>query len=117
MTKKKTSRKPATKKKPLRQGDKCAFIRGLPRSMPAVEVQARAEKLGMVLSLPYIHNIRSAAGKRSREVLQKTGRKPIKGTKAQKERLFLDLVVHLGPTRAKKLLEQAELALRSGPKT
>jgi hypothetical protein len=98
-------------KKIIRQGDKCAFVRSLPRSMPASVVREKAAKKGMEMSIAYIHNIRSAAGKKSREILKKTKRATVKGTKAQKENAFRNLVVALGPARAKALLTQVEVAL------
>jgi hypothetical protein len=101
------------KKKPnIPQGAKSAFVRNQPLDLPATEVQIRAEKKGMLISLPYIHNIRSALQKRNKVVLKK-GRKPVKGSKAQKERMFMDLALGLGPHRAKALLTKTELALRS----
>ena len=42
----------------IRQGDKAAFVRSLPRSMAASEVVERAGAKGMVISKAYVHNIR-----------------------------------------------------------
>ena len=104
-----TKKKKTTKKPAPPQGAKCAFVRSLPTSLSAAEVQDRAAKKGLVMSRAYIHNIRSAFAKQSRAVLKKS--KPVKGTKAQKERLFMNLVIDLGPLRAKALLTRAELAM------
>lgn len=97
--------------KVIRQGDKCAFVRSLPRSIPATEVRARAERKGMILSIAYIHNIRSKAGQKSRDILKKTGRATVKGGRKTQENVFRELVVLLGPARAKKLLTECEVAL------
>lgn len=109
-----TKKKKTTKKKTIevRQGDKSKFVRALTRTLPARDVQARAARAGMKMSIPYIHNIRSAATKKSREILKRSARKPIKGTRKQKEALFLDLVVHIGAQRAQALLKKAEFALK-----
>lgn len=98
-----------TNKKTIRQGDKCAFVRSLPFSLPASEVSERAAKLGMTISKAYIHNIRSAANKEARATLKKT--KKIKGRRSTHEKNFRELVVTLGPARAKKLLTQVETSL------
>ncbi len=95
----------------IRQGDKAAFVRSLPRSMPASEVVERAGERGMVISKAYVHNIRSAANKQARSLLSKEGKKTIKGPKKKLESQFRELVITLGPARAKKLLSQVELSL------
>ncbi len=124
-TKKTTKKKAATSKKAsrrtkastssegatIRQGDKAAFVRSLPRSMPASEVVDRAGKKGMVISKAYVHNIRSAANKQARALLAKEGKKSVKGNKKRLESTFRELVIALGPARAKKLLSQVELSL------
>lgn len=98
--------------KTIRQGAKAAFVRKLPRSMPASEVVERAAKKGMVMSKAYVHNIRSASNKLSRSVL-KAGKSTLpKGKLA--ERLFTGLVVQMGPARARKLLDMAEAAIVAG---
>lgn len=97
--------------KVIRQGDKCSFVRSLPRSIPAREVLARAEQKGMILSLAYIHNIRSKAGQKSRDILKRTGRVTVRGGRKTQENTFRQLVVLLGPARAKKLLSECEVAL------
>lgn len=95
----------------IRQGDKAAFVRSLPRSMPASEVVERAGEKGMVISKAYVHNIRSAANKQARALLSKEGKKTVKGPKKKLESQFRELVISLGPARAKKLLSQVELSL------
>jgi hypothetical protein len=95
----------------IRQGDKAAFVRSLPRSMPASEVVERAGEKGMVISKAYVHNIRSAANKQARSLLSKEGKKTVKGPKKKLESQFRELVISLGPARAKKLLSQVELSL------
>jgi len=101
-----------SKKKPvIRQGDKAAFVRSLPFSTPASEVRDLAKKKGMIISKAYIHNIRSAANKASRVVMKKAGKKTLKGKRSTLENKFKELVVTLGPARAKKLLTQTETAL------
>ncbi len=95
----------------VRQGDKAAFVRSLPRSMAASEVVDRAAELGMIISKAYVHNIRSAANKAARSLMAKEGKKTIKGSKPKLESQFKELVVSLGPARAKKLLSQVEVSL------
>lgn len=117
---KKTTAKKATAKKAsarqsatatIRQGDKAAFVRGLSRSMPASEVVERAGAKGMIISKAYVHNIRSAANKAARALMAKEGKKTIKGGKKKMESSFRELVISLGPARAKKLLSQVETSL------
>ncbi len=116
-TKKKTARKKAPSRQVspsgevIRQGDKAAFVRGLPRSLPASEVVDRAAEKGMVMSKAYVHNIRSAANKAARALMAKEGKKTVKGPKPRLEKQFRELVVTLGPSRAKKLLSQVETSL------
>jgi hypothetical protein len=95
----------------IRQGDKAAFVRGLSRSMPASEVVERAGAKGMIISKAYVHNIRSAANKAARALMAKEGKKTIKGNKKKMESGFRELVISLGPARAKKLLSQVETSL------
>ncbi len=95
----------------IRQGDKAAFVRGLPRSLPASEVVDRAAERGMIMSKAYVHNIRSAANKAARALMAKEGKKTVKGPKPQLEKQFRELVITLGPSRAKKLLSQVETSL------
>lgn len=95
----------------IRQGDKAAFVRNLPRSMPASEVVDRAAEKGMIISKAYVHNIRSAANKAARALMAKEGKKTVKGGKTKLETQFRELVVTLGPARAKKLLSQVETSL------
>lgn len=95
----------------IRQGDKAAFVRSLPRSMAASEVVERAGAKGMVISKAYVHNIRSAANKQARALMTKEGKKVIKGNKKKLESQFRELTITLGPARAKKLLSQVELSL------
>ncbi len=95
----------------VRQGDKAALVRGLPRSMAASEVVERAFAKGMVISKAYVHNIRSAANKAARALMAKEGKKTVKGSKTKVESQFRELVVTLGPARAKKLLSQVETSL------
>jgi len=95
----------------VRQGDKAAFVRGLSRSMAASEVVERAGEKGMVISKAYVHNIRSAANKAARALMAKEGKKTIKGGKKKLESQFRELVISLGPARAKKLLSQVETSL------
>ena len=115
-TAKKAAKKPA-KKAPrsaapgVRQGDKAAFVRELARSMPASEVVELAAEKGMIISKAYVHNIRSAANKAARALMAKEGKKTVKGNKKQHESQFRELVIALGPARAKKLLSQVETSL------
>jgi hypothetical protein len=115
--KKKTTAKKVAKKKVsksgdvIRQGDKAAFVRGLPRSLPASEVVDRAAAKGMIMSKAYVHNIRSAANKAARALMSKEGKKTLKGPKTKLEKQFRELVITLGPSRAKKLLSQVETSL------
>lgn len=95
----------------IRQGDKAAFVRSLPRSLAASEVVERAAELSMIISKAYVHNIRSAANKAARSLMAKEGKKTIKGNKPKLESQFKELVVSLGPSRAKKLLSQVEVSL------
>lgn len=95
----------------IRQGDKAAFVRNLPRSMPASEVVERAAVKGMIISKAYVHNIRSAANKAARALMAKEGKKTVKGGKKKLETQFRELVITLGPARAKKLLSQVEISL------
>jgi hypothetical protein len=95
----------------IRQGDKAAFVRGLSRSMPASEVVERAGAKGMIISKAYVHNIRSAANKAARALMAKEGKKTVKGGKKKMETQFRELVITLGPARAKKLLSQVETSL------
>jgi hypothetical protein len=110
-TTKKTSRKAATAGATIRQGDKAAFVRGLSRSMPASEVVERAAAKNMIISKAYVHNIRSAANKAARALMAKEGKKTLKGGKKRLESQFRELVISLGPARAKKLLAQVETSL------
>ncbi len=95
----------------IRQGDKAAFVRELPRSMAASEVVERAGEKGMVISKAYVHNIRSAANKAARALMAKEGKKKVTGNKTKWESQFRELVIALGPARAKKLLSQVETSL------
>ncbi|HSC88634.1 MAG TPA: hypothetical protein VLC09_15230 [Polyangiaceae bacterium] len=95
----------------VRQGDKAAFVRSLPRSMAASEVVDRAAVLSMVISKAYVHNIRSAANKAARSLMAREGKKTLKGSRGRLESQFRELVVSLGPARAKKLLTQVEVSL------
>lgn len=79
--------------------------------MPASEVVDRARELGMIISKAYVHNIRSAANKASRALMAKEGKKTVKGNKSKLESQFREIVVSLGPARAKKLLSQVETSL------
>lgn len=116
---KKTTKKAASKRgastssslPTIRQGDKAAFVRSLPRSMPASEVVDRAADRGMIISKAYVHNIRSAANKAARALMAKEGKKKVKGPKPKLESQFRELVITLGPARAKKLLNQVETSL------
>ncbi len=110
---KKTSAKSAASRNEptIRQGDKAAFVRSLSRSMPASEVVERAAAKGMIISKAYVHNIRSAANKAARALMAKEGKKTIKGNKKKMESSFRELVIALGPARAKKLLSQVETSL------
>ncbi len=111
-TAKKATTKPARTAAPgVRQGDKAAFVRELARSMPASEVVERAAEKGMIISKAYVHNIRSAANKAARALMAKEGKKTVKGNKKQHESQFRELVIALGPARAKKLLSQVETSL------
>jgi hypothetical protein len=108
----KTAKKAARSAAPgVRQGDKAAFVRELARSMPASEVVERAGEKGMIISKAYVHNIRSAANKAARALMAKEGKKTVKGNKKQHESQFRELVISLGPARAKKLLSQVETSL------
>ena len=84
--------------------------------MAASEVVERAGAKGMVISKAYVHNIRSAANKQARALMTKEGKKVIKGNKKKLESQFKEIVIQLGPARAKKLLSQVELALRAAGK-
>ena len=115
---KKTASKAAAPKKAarssaagVRQGDKAAFVRELARSMPASEVVERAAEKGMIISKAYVHNIRSAANKAARVLMSREGKKAVKGNKKQHESQYKELVIALGPARAKKLLSQVETSL------
>ncbi|MCH2110748.1 MAG: hypothetical protein MK135_15615, partial [Polyangiaceae bacterium] len=88
-----------------------AFVRALARSMAASEVVERAAAKGMVISKAYVHNIRSAANKAARALMAKEGKKKVKGNKNSLESQFRQLVITLGPARAKKLLSQVETSL------
>lgn len=111
------AKKRSTKNNPvIRQGDKAAFVRNLPRSMPASEVVDRAEEKGMIISKAYVHNIRSAANKSARALMAKEGKRSVKGNRKKMESSFKEIVIQLGPARAKKLLSQVELALRAAGK-
>jgi len=95
----------------VRQGDKAAFVRSLPRSMAASEVVDRAKEKGMIISKAYVHNIRSAANKAARALMAKEGKKTVKGNKTKLESQMKELIIALGPARAKKLLAQVEVSL------
>lgn len=79
--------------------------------MPASEVVDRAADRGMIISKAYVHNIRSAANKAARALMAKEGKKKVKGPKPKLESQFRELVITLGPARAKKLLNQVETSL------
>ena len=95
----------------IRQGDKAAFVRGLARSLAASVVVDEARALGMIISKAYVHNIRSAANKASRALMAREGKKTVSGPRPKLESQFKQLVVSLGPARAKKLLAQVETSL------
>jgi len=110
--------KPASKtrlKRPqsavIRQGDKAAFVRGQPRSKPASVIVDEAKEKGMIISKAYIHNIRSAANKKSRDIMKKAGNLKLKGSREQREAQLRALIVDLGPARSHKILTQVETAL------
>jgi len=54
------------KKSPAKSPSKSAFVRGLPASMPAKEVVAKAKAAGLTLSDRYVHVIRSIAKRAAR---------------------------------------------------
>ncbi len=108
------AKKKTTKLPTVRQGDKTRFVRSLPRSLSADEVCEMGAKKGLIMSKAYVHNIRSSANIKSRDMLKKKGKKLVKGGVKMQEKVFNELVTSLGPARCKKLLEQADAALAAG---
>lgn len=96
----------------VRQGDKASFVRGLPRSMAASEVVERAGKRGMLISKAYVHNIRSAANQKTRQLIEsKLSPELVGKPRARCEKILKDLIRVLGPARIKSVLGQIEHGL------
>ena len=93
------------------QGAKAKLVRDLPRSLPASEVVEKCATKGMKISKAYVHNIRSAANKAARAFMKKEGKVKLTGGVKKLEGQFKELVVTLGPARAKRLLTQVETSL------
>jgi hypothetical protein len=55
--------------------------------------------------------VRFRANKAARALMAKEGKKTVKGNKAKLESQLKELVIALGPARAKKLLSQVEVSL------
>jgi hypothetical protein len=110
MVAKKKKKTPTTT---IPKGDKTAFVRKQPRSLPATKVQELAAKAGIEISVAYIHNIRCSSARIARDALQKKGAKKVPGNKAQKEKLFTSIVLDLGAARCRQLLEKLDAALQA----
>jgi hypothetical protein len=93
--------------------NKSAFIRSLPRSMPASEVVKKGKAAGMSFSDKYVYTIRSKgpkAGKRGRP--KGSGRKARASGGAGAQQ-FVDLAIELGLSRAEALLARLRSAIKS----
>ena len=91
--------------------NKSAFIRSLPRSLPASEVVAKGKAAGLTFSDNYVHTIRSKGPKvgRPKGSKNKPGPKPKGNAEAQ----FIDVALDVGLTRAETILARVRSAIRS----
>ena len=98
--------------------NKSAFIRSLPRSMPAAEVVAKAKAAGLTLNDKYVYNIRAKGPKAGRPGRPKGSKNRAKedqrgqgGGGAQSA--FIDLALEIGLSRAESILGRLRSAIKS----
>lgn len=94
--------------------NKSAFIRSLPRSMPASEVVTKGKAAGLTFSDRYVYAIRSKAPKvgRPKGSKNKPGPKP-SGGNGTAEAQFIDAALNLGLSKAEAILARVRSAIRS----
>lgn len=84
--------------------NKTAFVRAQPLNLSGPEIVARARQQGMILSLAYVHNIRSSARKVAREAVLARRAGVTRRAPEKLESDFKKLVFILGTKRASQLL-------------
>lgn len=110
------------KKKTGRRGrgkggtNKSDFIRSMSNDMPAKDVVEAGKKKGLKFSQQLVYNVR--AGEKKGGAKSRRGGRPARGRAAAaagasgQEAQFRQLVVDLGVTRAKSLLDEVDDAMR-----
>jgi len=121
-----------------RKGAKTDLVLGLPESMPASEVVAKAKEQGVSLTEKYVWSIRSAHRVSKKKKRAKTAPKKLVSTPpvttqqkgvtspsapapaatngksvADQERSFLEIIVQIGIARAEHLVAEAKQRLRT----
>lgn len=100
-------------RKRAKWGAKHAFVMAQPHFMAGREIQAAAAKEGLVMSIPYIYNIRSKARRLAEDARQATLRKKVSGQSKQKLiQQFKDIAFVLGVPHSQKLLDEVTHSLR-----
>lgn len=119
-SKPKTSAKPGLAKKtatgkargenPMarRKTNLAAFVRGLPRTLTAKDVVAKAIQAGLRLSPDYVWRVRGATNKRSKKAKPATARTGARVRASSSEATFRRLVLDLGVQRSKQLCGEVE---------
>jgi hypothetical protein len=91
--------------------NKSAFIRSLPRSLPASQVVAKGKAAGLTFSDKYVYTIRAKGPKRGRPKGSKN--KPGPKPKGNAEAQFVDAALNLGLARAETILARVRSAIRA----
>lgn len=100
-------------RKRAKWGAKHAFVMAQPHFMAGREIQAAAAKEGLIMSIPYIYNIRSKARRLAEDARQATLRKKVSGQSKQKLiHQFKDIAFVLGVPHSQKLLDEVTHSLR-----
>jgi transcriptional regulator with XRE-family HTH domain len=107
-------RKPEPRvRKRAKWGAKHSFVMAQPHWMAGREIQDAAAKEGLVMSIPYIYNIRSKARRLTEDARQASMRKKVTGHSKQRLiRQFKDTAFVLGVPHAQKLLDEVTHSLR-----
>jgi hypothetical protein len=91
--------------------NKSAFIRSLPRSMPASGVVKKGAEAGLTFSDKYVWAIRAKMPKRGRPKGKRTGMTSGKGTAAETQ--FVELALSIGLSKAEALLGRVRSGIRA----
>jgi transcriptional regulator with XRE-family HTH domain len=103
---------PKTKRK-AKWGAKHSFVMSQPHWMSGRDIQAAAAKEGLIMSIPYIYNIRSKARRLVEDASQKTLRRKVTGQNKQKLiQQFKDVAFVLGVPHSQKLLDEITQTIR-----